>query len=70
MASVRLQTGTGPNWKRPADVGRRVHAHRVRRRRQRWRLAYTGMCTMLGAVAGYSIFWFFWVLRGFLSNYM
>jgi hypothetical protein len=69
-ASVRLQTGTGPKWKRPADVGRRVHAHRVRRRRRLWRLGYTGMCTILGAVAGYSIFWFFWVLRGFLSNYM
>ena len=69
-ASVRLHTGTGPKWKRRPDVGRRVHAHRVRRRRQLWRLSYAGVCTILGAVAGYSIFWFFWVLRGFLSNYM
>ena len=70
VASVRLLTGAGPKWKRPVDVGRRVHAHRVRRRRQLWRLGYTSMATVLGAVAGYWIFWFFWVVRGFLSDYM
>ena len=60
-ASVRLQTGTGPIWKRPADVGRRVHAHRVRRRRQLWRFGYTGSMDragrrlrLLGALAGRS----------------
>jgi hypothetical protein len=69
-ASVRLQTGTGPMWKRPADVGRRVHAHRVRRRRQLWRLGYAGVSTVVGAVGGYAVLWLVGVLGGFLSNYM
>jgi hypothetical protein len=69
-ASVRLQTGAGPNWKRPADVDRRVHAHRVRRRRRLWRFGHTGVWTVLGAVCGYWMLWVVGVLGGFLSNYM
>ena len=70
VASVRLQPGTGPNWKRPADVGRRVHAHRVRRRRQLWRLSYTGIWTAMGAFCGYWMLWLVGVLGGFLSDYV
>jgi len=70
VASMRLDTGTGPTWKRPADVGRRVHAHRVRRRRQLWRFGYTGAWTTIGAVFGYWVLWFVGALGGFLSNYM
>src|SRR4029077_1996397 len=69
-ASVRLQTGGGPNWKRPADVGRRDHARRVRRRRQLWRLGYTGTWTAAGAAGGYGVLWLVFALGGFLSNYM
>jgi hypothetical protein len=69
-ASVRLQTGGGPNWKRPAEVGRRVHARRVRRRRQLWRLGYTGTWTALGAAGGYGVLWLVFAFGGFLSNYM
>jgi hypothetical protein len=67
---MRLQTGTGPKWPRPEHVGRRVHAHRVRRRRQLWRLGYTGMCTLLGAFGGYGVLWLVGVVRGFLSDFM
>ena len=70
VATVRLQTGTGPSWKRPADVGRRVHAHRVRRRRQFWRLSYTGIWTAMGAFCGYWMLWLVGVLGGFLSDYV
>ena len=69
-ASVRLQTGTGPSWKRPHDVGRRAHSRRVRRRLQLWRLGYTGMWTMIGAAAGYGVLWLVFALGGFLSNYV
>lgn len=68
-ASVRLQTGGGPNWKRPADVGRRVHARRVRRWRQLWRLGYAGASTAVGAGFGYGVLWAVGFLGGFLSNY-
>ena len=70
VASVRLQTGTGPRWKRRADVRRRVHARRVRHRQQLWRLGYTGMCTALGAGVGYCMPWVVGVLGGFLSDYV
>lgn len=70
VATVRLQTGTGPSWKRPADVGRRVHAHRVRRRRRLWRLSYTGIWTAIGAFCGYWMLWIVGMLGGFLSDYM
>jgi len=69
-ASLRLLTGEGPNWKRPADVGRRVHARRVRRRRRLWRLSYTGASTVAGAGFGYGVLWAVGFLGGFLSNYM
>ena len=68
-ASVRLQTGTGPTCKRPADVGRRVHAHHVRRRRQLWRFSYTGVWIAVGAFCGYRILWLVGALGGFLSDY-
>ena len=70
VASVRLHTGTGPKWKRPVDVDRRVHAHRFRQRRQLWRLGYTGLWTTAGAVLGYSFPWLVGVLGGFLSDYI
>jgi hypothetical protein len=68
-SSLRLQTGEGPNWKRRPDVGRRVHARRVRRRQQLWRLSYTGASTVLGAGVGYGVLWAVGALGGFLSNY-
>jgi hypothetical protein len=70
VATVRLQTGIAPKWKRPADVDRRIHAHRVRRRRQLWRLGYTGLWTAAGAVFGYGFPWLVGVLGGFLSDYI
>ena len=66
LASVRLQTGSGPKWRRPADVGRRVHAHRVRLRQRLWRLGYTGMWSAFGAAGGYGFPWAVTVLREFL----
>jgi hypothetical protein len=70
VASVRLHTGAGPKWKRPVDVGRRIHAHRMRRRQQLWRLGYTGLWTAAGAAGGYGFPWLVGVLGGFLSDYM
>ncbi len=70
VASVRLHTGTGPKWRRPADVDRRLHVHRVRRWRQLWRLAYTAKWILLGAAGGYGVLWAVGVVRGFLSDFM
>lgn len=70
VASMRLLTDTGPQWKRRPEVGRRVHARRVRRRRQLWRLGHTGAWAAVGAFGGFWMPWIIGVLGGFLSDYM
>jgi hypothetical protein len=68
VASVRLLTGTEPRWKRRATVERRVHARRVRYRRQLWRLGYTGLWAAGGAFVGFWMPWIIATLGGFLTG--
>jgi hypothetical protein len=70
VTGVRLQTGTGPQWRRPAHVGRRVHAQRVRWRLRLWRLAFAAKWIFLGAAGGYGVVWAVGFVRGFLSDFM
>jgi len=70
VTGMRLQTGTEPQWRRRPDVGRRVHARRVRWRLRLWRWGYMAKCILVGAAGGFGVVWAVGFVRGFLSDFM